>query len=180
MDYYFKAILINLLNMEKIKFYEKIVQIKRVTKVVKGGKKMAFQALVIVGDKKRKVGLGIGRANDANKAIEKAIYAGKKNLIIIPLTIFFSIPHIVTSSYGASKLLLKPASVGTGVIAGGSVRPVLEFAGLKNIVAKQFGSKNNLNNVKATLLALKKLKNIIEIGKKQSSLKSKFYKELII
>lgn len=166
--------------MRKITFYEKIVQIKRVTKVVKGGKKMTFQALVIIGDKRRRVGLGIGRASDVNKAIEKAIYAGKKNLIVVPLTRFFSIPHRITASSGASKLLLRPAAIGTGIIAGGAIRPVLEFGGLKNIVAKQFGSTNNLNNVKTTLLALKELKNIVKTGKKQSSIKQKFYKDLMI
>lgn len=166
--------------MLKILFYEKIVQIKKVTKVVKGGKKMTFQAMVIIGDKKHRVGLGIGRADDMNKAIEKAIYAGKINLFIVPLTTSFSIPHIVTSSYGACKILLRPASEGTGVIAGGSIRPVLEFGGLKNVVAKQIGNKNNLNNAKATILAIKQLANIVSIGKKQSYVKQKFYKELMI
>jgi small subunit ribosomal protein S5 len=135
-------------RLSKIKYEEKIVQIKRVTKVVKGGKKMTFRAVVIIGDNKRKVGVGIGRADDINLAIDKAILNGKKNLINVPLTLKDSIPHVVKSSYGACNLMLRPAQVGTGVIAGGSVRTVLELAGIKNIVAKQFGASNILNNAK--------------------------------
>lgn len=136
---------------------------------------MTFQAIVIVGDEKRRVGVGIGRADDVNRAIEKAVLNAKKNFLIIPLTYLFSIPQVIFSSYGASKLLLRPASDGTGVIAGGAVRTVLELAGLKNIVAKQFGSRNILNNVKATISALSTLTRKVEIGKAQSSQKRAFY-----
>lgn len=121
-------------RLSKIKYEEKIVQIKRVTKVVKGGKKMTFRAVVIIGDNKRKVGVGIGRADDINLAIDKAILNGKKNLINVPLTLKDSIPHVVKSSYGACNLMLRPAQVGTGVIAGGSVRTVLELADRKSVV----------------------------------------------
>ena len=166
-------------RLSKIKYEEKIVQIKRVTKVVKGGKKMTFRAVVIIGDNKRKVGVGIGRADDINLAIDKAILNGKKNLINVPLTLKDSIPHVVKSSYGACNLLLRPAQVGTGVIAGGSVRTVLELAGIKNIVAKQFGASNILNNAKATIFALTDLNEKVELGKYQSTRKQLFYDKVM-
>jgi len=158
---------------------KKIVQITRVTKVVKGGKKLTFRAVVIIGDNKRKVGVGIGRAEDVNLAIEKAILNGKKNLINVPLTVNLSIPHVMKSGFGACKIMLRPASQGTGVIAGGSVRTVLELAGIKNILAKQFGSSNMLNNAKATILALTNLNEKIELGKSQSSHRQLFYDKVM-
>ena len=166
-------------RLSKIKYEEKIVQIKRVTKVVKGGKKMTFRAVVIIGDNKRKVGVGIGRADDINLAIDKAILNGKKNLINVPLTLKDSRPHVVKSSYGACNLMLRPAQVGTGVIAGGSVRTVLELAGIKNIVAKQFGASNILNNAKATIFALTDLNEKVELGKYQSTRKQLFYDKVM-
>ena len=169
----------SIVRLSKIKYEEKIVQIKRVTKVVKGGKKMTFRAVVIIGDNKRKVGVGIGRADDINLAIDKAILNGKKNLINVPLTLKDSIPHVVKGSYGACKLMLRPAQVGTGVIAGGSVRTVLELAGIKNIVAKQFGASNILNNAKATILALTNLNEKVESGKYQSTRKQLFYNKVM-
>lgn len=167
------------LRLSKIKYEEKIVQVKRVTKVVKGGKKMTFRAVVIIGDNKRKVGVGIGRAEDVNLAIDKAILNGKKNLITVPLTINYSVPHIVKSSYGACSIMLRPASQGTGVIAGGSIRTVLELAGIKNILAKQFGSNNILNNAKTTILALTKLNEKVELGKFQSRRKQLIYEKIM-
>ena len=167
------------IRLSKIKYEEKIVQIKRVTKVVKGGKKMTFRAIVIIGDNKRKVGVGIGRADDVNLAIDKAILNGKKNLVSVPLTLDDSIPHVVKSSYGASSIMLRPASLGSGVIAGGSVKTVLELAGIKNICAKQFGSNNILNNAKATVLALNLLTEKIELGKYQSIRKQYFYEKIM-
>lgn len=167
------------IRLSKIKYEEKIVQIKRVTKVVTGGKKMTFRAIVIIGDNKRKVGVGIGRADDVNLAIDKAILNGKKNLITIPLTIKYSVPHVVRASYGACSIMLRPASQGTGVIAGGSVKTVLELAGIKNILAKQFGSSNILNNAKATILALISLNSKIELGKAQSIRKQSFYEKIM-
>jgi small subunit ribosomal protein S5 len=166
-------------RLSKKKYEEKIVQIKRVTKVVKGGKKMTFRAVVIIGDTKRKVGVGIGRADDVNLAIDKAVLNGKKNLINVPLTLKYSLPHVVNASYGACSIMLRPAGLGTGVIAGGSVRTVLELAGIKNILAKQFGSSNILNNAKATILALSLLNEKIELGKYQSSRKQKFYEKVM-
>ncbi len=167
------------IKLSKIKYEEKVVQVKRVTKVVKGGKKMTFRAVVIIGDNKRKVGVGIGRAEDVNLAIDKAILNGKKNLITVPLTIFSSVPHVVEASYGACKIMLRPASLGTGVIAGGSVRTVLELAGINNILAKQFGSNNILNNAKVTILALTKLNEKIELGKFQCLRKKLFYDKIM-
>jgi small subunit ribosomal protein S5 len=167
------------IRLSKIKYEEKIVQIKRVTKVVTGGKKMTFRAIVIIGDTKRKVGVGIGRADDVNLAIEKAILNGKKNLITIPLTVKYSVPHVIRASYGACSIMLRPAGMGTGVIAGGSVKTVLELAGIKNILAKQFGSSNILNNAKATILALISLNSKIELGKSQSIHKQSFYDKIM-
>jgi small subunit ribosomal protein S5 len=141
----------------KPKYVEKIIQVKRVTKVVKGGKKMTFRAVVVVGDVKESVGVGIGKADDANLAIEKAIINGKKNLIKVPLTRTLSIAHMIISSFGASKLFLHPAKPGTGIIAGGAVRAVLELAGIKNILAKQLGAANLLNNAQGAIQALQKL-----------------------
>ena len=169
----------NVIRLSKIKYEEKIVQIKRVTKVVKGGKKMTFRAIVIIGDNKRKVGVGIGRAEDINLAIDKAVLNGKKNLINVPLTLKYSVPHVVSASYGACSIMLRPASQGTGVIAGGSVRTVLELAGIKNILAKQFGSNNILNNAKATILALTTLNEKVELGKYQSGRKQLFYDKIM-
>jgi small subunit ribosomal protein S5 len=167
------------IRLSKIKYEEKIVQVKRVTKVVKGGKKMTFRAIVIIGDGKHKVGVGIGRADDVNLAIDKAVLNGKKNLINVPLTLKYSVPHVVNASYGACKIMLRPASQGTGVIAGGSVKTVLELAGIKNILAKQFGSKNILNNAKATILALISLNEKVELGKSQSLQKQNFYNKIM-
>jgi small subunit ribosomal protein S5 len=168
-----------LLRFSKKKYEEKVVQVSRVTKVVKGGKKMTFRAIVIVGDNKRKVGVGIGRAEDVNLAIDKAVLNGKKNLITVPLTFVFSVPHVMKASYGACKIMLRPASQGTGVIAGGSVRTVLELGGIKNILAKQFGSSNILNNAKATILALNQLNEKIDLGKIQSLRKQRFYGKIM-
>lgn len=167
------------IRLSKLKFEEKIVQIKRVTKVVKGGKKLTFRAVVIIGDNKRKVGVGIGRADDINLAIDKAILNGKKNLINVPLTLQYSIPHVVKANYGACSIMLRPSTSGTGVIAGGSVRTVLELAGIQNILAKQFGSSNILNNAKATILALTLLNEKVELGKYQCTRKQIFYEKIM-
>jgi small subunit ribosomal protein S5 len=168
-----------IVRLSKIKYEEKIVQIKRVTKVVTGGKKMTFRAIVIIGDNKRKVGVGIGRADDVNLAMDKAVLNGKKNLITVPLTLNYSVPHVSRANFGACSMMIRPAKLGTGVIAGGSVRTVLELAGVKNILAKQFGSNNMLNNAKATILALTKLNEYVEIGKYQSTRKQIFYDKIM-
>lgn len=145
-------------NTKTLKWVYKVVKIRRITKVVKGGKKLRFGALVIVGNKRGKVGVGVGKANDVLEAVKKATNNGKRNLIRVPVTKNFSIPHSVLGEYGASNVLIKPAGSGTGVIAGGSVRILLETVGIKNILAKQLGSNNLLNNARATLYALAQLK----------------------
>lgn len=166
-------------RFSKIKYEEKIVQIKRVTKVVKGGKKMTFRAIVIVGDNKKRVGVGVGRAEDVNLAIDKAVLNGKKSLITVPLTYQSSIPHIVKSSFGACSIMIRPAAEGSGVIAGGSVKTVLELAGFKNVLAKQFGAKNVLNNAKATVQALTRLNEKVELGQFQSIRMQCFYRKVM-
>ena len=166
-------------RLSKKKYEEKIVQIKRVTKVVKGGKKMTFRVIIIIGDNKRKVGIGIGRADDIKLAIEKAALNGKKSLITVPLTYQNSVPHVVSSCYGSCNIMLRPAAHGSGVIAGSSVKTVLELAGIKNISAKQFGSNNLLNNAKATILALTRLTEKVELGKRGSVRKQIFYDRIM-
>lgn len=167
-------------RLSRKKYQQKVVQIKRVTKVVKGGKKMTFRAVVIIGDEKQKVGVGIGRAEDVSLAIEKAILHGKKHLMRVPITLRnVSVPHVIKASYGACQIMLRPASAGTGVIAGGSVRTVLELGGIQNILAKQFGSNNILNNAKATILALKKMNETIELRRSQSMQKQLFYNQIM-
>lgn len=146
---------------EDKEYKEKVVQINRVTKVVKGGKKMGFRAVVIVGDEKGKVGLGIGKANEVASAIRKAVEDGKKHIIKVPLS-GGTIPHDVEGTFSASYTVMKAAPLGKGVIAGGPVRTVLELVGVKNVVAKSIGSSNAINVVRATLEALKELKDPAE------------------
>nr|BDA98456.1 ribosomal protein S5 [Cryptomonas sp. NIES-1327] len=141
---------------------EKIVQVRRVTKVVKGGKKLSFRAVLIIGNEKGQVGVGVGKASDVIGAVRKAVTDGKKHLINIPVTKNSSIPHIITGRSGASKVIIRPSAPGSGVIAGGSVRIILELAGIKNILAKQLGSNNPLNNARAATDALSNLKTFAE------------------
>jgi len=150
------------LNVDKDKnseLKEKVVQIRRVTKVVKGGKKMGFRAVVVVGTEKAEGGLGIGKAAEVASAIRKGVEAGKKNMIKVVL-VAGTLPHQIIGSFGASQVILRPAPQGTGVIAGGAVRTVLELAGVKNVVAKSLGSNNAINVARATLAALSMLKNL--------------------
>ncbi|OGC11500.1 30S ribosomal protein S5 [candidate division WOR-1 bacterium RIFOXYA12_FULL_52_29] len=147
-------------------FKEKVVSIARVTKVVKGGKKMGFRAVVVVGDMKNRVGLGIGKAAEVSAAIRKGVEAAKKGITQVPL-INGSIPHDVHGKFSASKVVLRPAPRGTGVIAGGSVRTILELAGVKNIVAKKIGSANSINVARATLNGLSLLKRIEVVTKER-------------
>ena len=154
---------------------EKVVQIKRVTKVCKGGKKLSFSAIVIIGNQNGKVGVGHGKAEDVSTSIAKGIMDAKKNIINVPLTKTNTIKHITIGNFGACSTLLKPASQGTGVIAGSSIRTVLELAGIKNILAKQLGSNNILNNARATILALKKIKTLANVAKERNLPLEKFY-----
>ena len=137
-------------------FEEKIIQVNRVSKKTKGGNKVGFSVLVVVGDKNGKVGVALGKAPDVLSAIKKGVRAGKKRLIKIPMR-ERTIPYPIMVKLGAAKVLLKPAPVGTGVIAGGAVRAVVEAAGIKDIYSKILGSSNQASNVYATFEALKKL-----------------------
>lgn len=148
------------LNSPPVKWVRKIVKVRRITKVVKGGKKLRFGALVIVGNGKGRVGVGVGKADDVVEAVKKAENNGRRNLIDIPLTKVASIPHEVKGQYGACNVLIKPSRDGSGVIAGGSVRILLEAAGVQNILAKQLGSDNLLNNARAAICALSSLRTL--------------------
>ena len=138
---------------------ERVVSIERVTKVCKGGKKMSFRAVMVVGNEQGKVGVGVGKAGDVITAVRKGVTDSKKHIISVPLTGSDSIPHAINGRFGAAKLILRPSATGSGVIAGSSIRTVLELAGIKNILSKQLGSKNMLNNARATINGLSTLRS---------------------
>jgi small subunit ribosomal protein S5 len=150
------------------KLVERLIKIGRVSKVTKGGKKLSFRAIVVVGNENGKVGVGVAKADDVVNAFKKAKSDGRKNLMELPLTKSLSIPHRVTGNFGACKIIMRPSIEGSGVIAGGAVRIVLEVAGVKNIIAKQLGSNNLLNNARASICALQSLTTKSEVEKKRN------------
>ena len=148
---------------QKQELKEKVVNVSRVAKVVKGGRTFRFSALVVVGDEKGRIGVGNGKSAEVPEAIKKATDEAKKNLVKISL-VNGTLPHEYTTNFGSSKVILKPAVEGTGVIAGGAVRPVLELAGVKNVTAKTLGSRNSRNVVYATIKALMAMRTPEEIA----------------
>ncbi|CAL9161275.1 unnamed protein product [Musa hybrid cultivar] len=148
-------------------FEERVVQVRRVTKVVKGGKKLSFRAIVVVGDKKGQVGVGVGKAKEVVDAIAKSAGNARRNIVSVPMTKYLTFPHRCDGDYGAAKVMLRPASPGTGVIAGGAVRIVLEMAGVENALGKQLGSKNALNNARATVAAVQRMRQFRDVARER-------------
>jgi len=149
---------------ERSEFDQKVVEVKRVTRVVAGGKRMRFRALVVIGDHKGRVGLGLRKGSDVSESVNKAVNAAKKNLVTLPL-VNETLPHEMKVKYKSSVLMLKPARPGTGVIAGGAVRSVMELAGVKNVVSKMLGSNNKVNNIKAIFSAFKQMRSKEQLAK---------------
>ena len=161
-------------NREESEFKEKLVAVNRVSKTVKGGRNMRFSALVVIGDEKGRVGYGMGKAVEIPEAIRKAVEDAKNHLVTVPI-VGTTIPHEVIGKYGTGKVVLMPAPEGSGVIAGGPARAVIEQAGIKDIVTKSYGTNNPINVVKATVEGLSRLKTIEEVAR----LRGKSVEELL-
>ncbi|MBU6453096.1 MAG: 30S ribosomal protein S5 [Cyanobacteria bacterium REEB67] len=151
-------------DKEQSEWEEKIIQVRRVTKVVKGGKKLSFRAVVAVGNHKGQVGIGVGKASEVVSAIQKGVVDAKKSLISVPL-VGATIPHQITGKTGSSRILLKPAAKGTGVIAGGAARAILELAGVGDVLSKSLGARSPLNVARATVDGLSNLRTFEEAAR---------------
>lgn len=151
------------INPSKLELEDTVVSINRITKVVKGGRRLRFAALVVVGDKNGHVGFGTGKAQEVPEAIRKAVEDGHKNLITVPI-VGTTIPHEIIGTYGGGKIMLKPAEEGSGVAAGGAVRSVMELAGVADVTSKRLGSDTPINAIRATFAGLKSLKSAEEVS----------------
>ncbi len=150
-------------DRDQKEYTEKLVKLNRVAKVLKGGRRFSFSALVVVGDEKGRVGYGFGKANDVSEAIRKSVTKAKANMISVPLK-NATLPHDIIGEYKSAKVLLKPAAPGTGVVAGGAVRAVVEAAGVTDIISKSFGSRNEINMIKAVFNGLERLQTAGEVA----------------